>query len=113
MTAFAIKQGDSLPVLEATITKADGTALDLTDATSVTFRMRAVNARAAGTFKVNAAATFVDKPNGVVRYTFLPANTDTPGQYAGEFVIAFGGALQTAPTVGYQPIIVVDAGLPG
>lgn len=113
MSAFSIKQGDTLPVLEATITKADGSALDLTNATAVVFRMRNVNARPAGTFKVNAAATFVDKPNGIVRYTFTAADTNAPGSYAGEFVVSFGGDQQTVPTVGYLAVSVLDAGLPG
>lgn len=112
--SYAIKQGDRLPVLDATITKADGTALDLSTALSITFRMRNVNARPTGAFVVEAPATIVDAVSGRVRYSWASGDSNTPGQYAGEFVVVFPGPLQqTVPTSGYLSIVVVDAGLPG
>lgn len=107
-----------LPVIDATITQvtSDGSTipLDLTTAVSVLFRMRNVNARSSGVFKINAAAAIVSAAAGTVRYTPVAGDFDTPGQYAGEFVITFPGAkTQTVPTTGYIAIVINDAGLPG
>lgn len=112
---FRIKQGDLLPTLDVILQKADGTgAKDLTDATAISFRMWRVDARAGGAFKVSAAAAFVDKPTGAVRYAWSGTDTNTPGLYYAELVLTWPGPKQqTIPTSGYMVILIEDSGLPG
>ena len=100
--------------LSLTVTAVDSSdvAIDLSTATAVQFRMRSVNVRPGGTFKVNAAGSFVSKPAGTLRYTWITGDTDTPGRFVGEFVITFPGGVQTVPTRGGLEIIVEDGGLP-
>ena len=108
-----IKQGDTLPLLEAQILKADGSALVLTGA-SVSFRMWRLNSRPAGSYFVDAAATIVDAATGRVRYSWQTGDTATVGQYAAEFVVVFPDLRQqTVPTEGYLAVSVVDSGVPG
>lgn len=111
---YYVKQGDTLPALDVAVVKdSDGSVVDLTDATAVQFRMRSVNARPAGAFKVNAAGSFVSKPAGTLRYAWIAGDTDTPGRFVGEFVITFtGGGVMTVPTRGGLEIVVEDGGLP-
>lgn len=115
---FKIKQGDLLPTLDLTLQQlnADGTlsAIDLTNASAALFRMWRVDARSGGTYKVNAAATFVDKPTGAVRYSWAGTDTDTVGLFYAEIVLTWSGPKpQTIPTDGYLIIQIGDAGLPG
>lgn len=111
---YYVKQGDTLPTLDVTVVSdTDGSVVDLSAATSVVFRMRSVNAKPSGAFKVNAAAAFVVKAAGTMRYTWQVGDTDTPGSYAGEFVITYPAGVQTVPTRGCLDVIVEDSGLPG
>jgi hypothetical protein len=83
--SFAIVQDQLGPVLEATLTKGDGTAQNLTGAT-VTFYMEK---RSTGTIKVNGGAvTLVDATNGKVRYSWAGTDTDTPGIYRAQWHVA-------------------------
>ena len=111
---FVIKQGDRLPSLEATIRRrSDGSAVDLTTALGVTFRMwkqRVVG----GSYKVNAAAVMVTPSSGVVRYDWTSLDTDDAGDYLGEFVVSWPSSkTQTIPTDGAFHVRVLDGGLPG
>jgi hypothetical protein len=60
-SVFYIKRGDRGPSLEVTLQNPGGTAIDLTNATGVTFRMTSST-------PVDAAATIVDAAAGAVRY---------------------------------------------
>ena len=111
MREFNIKQGDRLPVLDATLQNRSGTPIDLTTAVSVTFRMWQ---RGATSFAVNAAATIVVAANGTVRYSWGASDTLVIGRYLAEFVITFSGSRnQTTPTAGTFFVNVIDAGLAG
>lgn len=90
---FYIKQNDTSPALQVTLKDGDGNVVDFTGAT-VVFSMSA-----GGVVKVNEqAATSVDAANGVVKYSWAAGDTDTPGNYLGEFEVTFaGGAIQTYP----------------
>ena len=98
---FAIKKGDLLPLIVATLKDGTGAAVDLTGA-AAKFIMRLVGA---ATTKVNATAT-IDPDQvankGKVSYTWVTADTDTAGIYQAEWQITFSGAKpQTFPNPDY------------
>lgn len=111
MADFQMKANDTLPVIEATLglgtgsTADDLTALSATlanGATVVSFIMRKAGDPTA---KVNAPATIVDSATRRVRYTWLPADTNTPGSYNAEWeVIDPSGKIRTYPTLTYHTI---------
>ena len=91
---FSLKSGDTRPSIQATLTGADGSVAVLTGATA-RFKMRPVGG---GALKVDAAAVIVTPASGVVRYDWVAADTDTPGQFYAEWECDFGGGLvQTFP----------------
>ncbi len=108
-----LKEGDLLPVLDFQAEQQDYTrvrsaqrvsqqvvrAADLTGATAVVFvwRLR-TSAKATAN---SAAAIFVEKKNGDLRYVWEAGDTDTPGRYYGEFVVIFPTGEQTFPAKGH------------
>ena len=106
MPDFLIKKGDTVPVLTATITNADGTSANLAGA-SVRFVMRSM---VAVTPAVNAAATITNATApATVSYTFTATDTAVAGVYMGEWHITLaGGGLMTWPLDGYQEITVEE-----
>ena len=104
MTVY-MKQNDTLPAIIAQLVDADGSIPDLTGA-AVKFIMRL---RSGGAAKVNASATIIAAATGDVKYSWSAADTDTVGDYEGEFEVTFsGGAIQTYPNSMYFLIKVVD-----
>ncbi|MBN2118523.1 MAG: BppU family phage baseplate upper protein [Anaerolineales bacterium] len=98
-------QGDRLISLAAILKNADGTVVDLSDA-SVKFTMENVLTRAN---KVDAkAAVVVDAEAGSVRYDWAAVDIDTPGTYYGWFIRQVGG-LDAHYPVGDQLRIVILA----
>jgi hypothetical protein len=102
---FQIKQGAQNPALEATLTKGDGSAQDLTGGT-VTFSMKR---KRTGVVKVNAAAVaIVSAPAGTVKYSWAGVDSDTPGVYYGQFTVTgLAGGPAVFPTSGYIYVTVV------
>jgi hypothetical protein len=108
-----LKEGDLRPVLEFTAEDQDyirasagprsSTQLlknaNLAGATSVLFvwRLRTGTKASAS----SAAAVFVDKEAGQLRYDWQAGDTDVPGQYYGEFVVTFPDGNQTYPVKGH------------
>jgi hypothetical protein len=87
---YFVPRGSRLPTLTATFTNDDGTAVDLTTATGVTFTMVGVD----GTTKINAAScTVTDADSGIVEYSWTAADIDTSGDYFGKFTATFPGSL--------------------
>ena len=100
MITFHIKQGDTLPVLEAQLFASDGVPLNL-QGVQVRFRM--------GRY-VDAPAEIVDGSEGRVRYRWRPGDTDVPGAHKAEFVVTtLGGDVQTVPNSGYLTIVIERA----
>lgn len=103
MAAFRIKKGDLLPEIQGTCEDANG-PIDLTNATGVRFLMGLTGST---TNKVAAAATFVDRPSGVVKYTWTGTDTDTVADYDGEFEVTWPGSKpETFPNRGFLKISV-------
>lgn len=101
---FHIKSGDTTPVITATLTDANGAAVNLTGAT-VRFVMKKGGT---ATPKVAAAATVVSAVAGTVSYTWTGANTDTPGIYSACWEVTFsGGTIQTFPNAGYTSVAIL------
>lgn len=104
MSDFTIKAGDRLPKLRMALTDGEGAALDLTDVTTVTFRLRLQRGGSlvalAGSAAVVAPAT-----GGVVEYSWGAGDTATPGEYFGEWVLTYAGPVtRTVPAPGYVTV---------
>lgn len=102
-----IKKGDRLPAFAVTLVQADGSAIDLTNASTVRLYMRNLDT---GTLKVNGVACVVENAAaGLVRYDWSAADTDTTGAYAAEFEITFVDSRKmTVPTRGALAVNVLE-----
>jgi hypothetical protein len=108
MATFTIKRDDRLPVLQATLRQnvgeTDESAIDLTTASAVLFKMRN---RDTGELKIDAAASVVTPAAGVVSYAWAAGDTDTEGAYDSEFEVSYGaGVTLTVPNDGYDLIVI-------
>ena len=102
MADFAIKSGDTKPDLTATLLDANGAAVDITGA-AVKFSMKQLGKSSAKISK--AAVTIVLATAGTVKYVWGASNTDTPGEFEGEFEVTFGDStVLTFPNDGYFTI---------
>lgn len=106
MADFYIKKNDRLPEFIADLLDADGNPVDLTSAISVAFHMKA---KGAATAKVNAAAEFVSRPIGRVKYVWVAADTDTAKVYQAEFEVTWAIGTETFPNKGHLVVAVVDS----
>lgn len=94
MITFSIRKGDRLPEVTSVL------GVDLTGAT-VRFHM----ALQGVTAKVDALATVVDALTGSVKYAWATADTDTAGDFMGEWEVTFpDGRKQSFPRGGYLRI---------
>src|SRR4051794_12708505 len=110
MADFTMKANDTRPSIVAHLDYDDGSEPDLSDpATTVQFIMRKVVT--SGTVpapKVKAAAVIEDAAQRIVRYDWLPTDTNTPGDYLGEWEVTFpDGGVQTFPTAEYHDITIL------
>jgi Rib/alpha/Esp surface antigen-like repeat protein len=95
LTDFFIKEGDRQPYLVATLVDENEAVIDLTAAITVKFFM--INP-GDSTPKVNGTAAEILNPpgtNGKVRYLWGATDTDTPGDYDGEFEVAWSDGTKT------------------
>lgn len=83
---FTMKEDDLLPVCEAILRDRDG-VVDLTTATGVAFHARQIG----GAKVVSGTGTIVTPAAGLVRYSWVAGDTDTPGQYRIEWEVTFPG----------------------
>lgn len=105
MTDLNIKQGDTEPILEATLQR-NGSAYDLTQVSNptVTFRMGSTNDPPI----VENTATIVDAANGEVQYEWTSGDTDTAGVFKSEFVVVGDSIETTFPSDGYFVIYIQE-----
>lgn len=101
---FYIKTGDTRPLLEKQLLDRDGDPVNLTGA-AVVFIMSQD-----GVLKVNrGSCSLVDAATGQAAYTWQAADTDTAGDYDGEFEVTFSpGVIQTFPNPRKLRIVVTD-----
>lgn len=102
---FYVKQNDTSPAMLATLQDADGNAVNVTGAT-VRFHMRAVGSTQV---VVDEAATIVTPLDGLVRYDWQAADTDTIGSYQAEFEVTYAdSSVETFPNDGYIRVEIID-----
>ena len=107
---FTIQQTDTHPLVACQLKSGIGTddeaVIDLTNADSVTFRMRALGAT---TDTVSAAATIVTAATGSVSYRLTALQTATAGRDAAGWVSEWAdGNQSTVPSAGHDVIIIGD-----
>lgn len=112
MADFSMKANDRRPVIRAQLGyhQADGSfvAVDLTDALRVDFILRSIDP-AILVPKVDAEALIEDALAGIVAYFWAFGDTDTPGDYKGEWEAHWPGdgvhdIPETFPTLLYHSI---------
>ena len=103
---FYIKQNDTRPELDVFLRDDKDRTINVTGAT-VKFNMRNASDN---TVKVNlGSVTTVSSTAGRVKYSFSSADTDTSGNFDGEFQVTFvGGQVETFPNDGYITVIITD-----
>lgn len=74
---FVINKDATLPAYQRTLLDEDGNAVNLSTASSVTVQFKRVGSSTV----VTRTGSFVDKPNGVVKYQWISADTATSGDY--------------------------------
>lgn len=95
---FTIKQNNLEPDLEISVSKADGSAVNFTDALGVVLRFLKPDGSI-----VSRNATFTaPASSGKVKASWQAGDTDQVGLYRGEFTITWPVAEpQTVPSEGY------------
>lgn len=103
---FFIKLGDLLPLLVVAPKDAAGVGVTFPGGSTATFSMWDANT---GTYKITAAtATIGTGADGksTLSYTWSGTNTNTAGQYGGQFVVTSSSKAETFPTPRHLRILV-------
>lgn len=96
---YFLKQGNTDPSIQSTLTDASGDPIDLRNASGVEFQMRHATH---GFVAVDASADILDAVNGVVGYSWSDGDTDTTGLYYGEWVVTYSdGSVGSIPNDGF------------
>lgn len=104
MNKFFVKKGDRTPT-PATLYK-DGSVVDLSAATSVTFRFRIAGS---GEVPVVAPCAVTGATTGKVEIQWGVGHTDTMGKYVGEFVVTMPSGVQLYPSEGFQLLEIIES----
>lgn len=103
MGTLQMKKDDLEPKYIATLRNADGTVVDLTNATSVSLIVK----QQGGTKNFKSAGSFEDRINGVVSYTWASGNSDTVGTFQMEWEVIWPTSRpETFPSAGYDTLII-------
>lgn len=94
---FTIKRHDRLPAIAIQAKYRDGTAVDLTGATTPKFYMRSTGAADSTTPDVDGIAEITDAANGKLRYLWGDGDTDVAGSYLAEFEVTLSGRRLSFP----------------
>ena len=99
-----LRAGDTLPVVDTTLTDSTGAPIDLTTATGVTFNMAL---KGSSELTVSSPAAVSGTPsNGQVQYAWASGDSDIPGSYLAVFVVEWSSGSQTFPSEGAISILV-------
>ena len=99
--AFTIKQNDTSPSLQATLSDTSG-AVDIVGAT-VRLHMKSVG----GDVVIDKAMTITDANNGVIQYDWEAGDTSTVGTYYVEFEVTYAdGGIETFPNTGSLALVI-------
>lgn len=102
-TTFYITEGDTARSLRRQLVESDGTAIDLTNASAVQFRMATTHYDTL----VDAACTITDAANGWVQYDWQAGDTDQQGTHKAEFTITYNdGTIETVPNDGFMEVVI-------
>lgn len=94
---FYITEGNTAPSLRRQLLNSDGTAIDLSAASSVVFRM----ATQFYDTLAEGACAITDAANGWVQYDWQAGDTDQQGTHRAEFIVTYAdGGVQTVPANG-------------
>lgn len=88
---FYIGLGDSLPVIQEFLKNDDGSPIDMTNATAVTISLWRFDSGVRVNVLVDAACTFLDKPNGKVQYAWGTGDTAVAGEHQRRWKVTFPG----------------------
>ena len=102
MGTFYLKRNDTRPVLEVALLNPDGTAFDLTGATTTRLHVRL---QGGGVF-VRDMTVYGVATAGILRYTWLAADWTTlvPGAHQMEYEVLTGTARITFPNDSYDTL---------
>lgn len=99
---FTLKQNDTSPSFDVVVMTGLKEVVDLTGFTAPEFHMWNRRTRAV---VVDTTATIAAATGGLLRYTWLAADTDVPGLYEAEFQITDpAGGILSIPNDGYFTI---------
>lgn len=102
---FTIKRNDTRPAIRGRLKYEDGSTAPIGINDTVRFKMRRQETAVAD---VDALATVLDGEQGIVEYAWLPADTDTAGEYFGEFEVTYSdGRVQTFPNKSHIRIHII------
>ena len=100
--AFKIKQNDTSPSLEATLSDANLVPVNISAAT-VMLHMKAIG----GDVVLDEQMTITDAENGVVQYDWQVGDTSTVGTYYVEFEVTYSdGSIETFPNTGNLSLVI-------
>jgi len=100
--AFRIKQNDTSPSLEATLSDVNLVPVNITAAV-VMLHMKAIG----GAVVLTRQMTITDAENGVVQYDWQAGDTATVGTYYVEFEVTYSdGNVETFPNTGSLPLVI-------
>jgi len=104
---FVIKKGDTGPPLMVQCIDSNGTPVDLTGSSNLTFRMR--NKRT-GIIETSAVAEYLEIANGKVQYSWTTNDTDNADEYEGEFNVTLSnGQVISFPNNTYIKINIYES----
>ncbi len=105
MNVFYIKEGDLWPPLEAYLKQADGEAIPLQESDDVILVLSKHKNRKE--VVLQSQVEVVNLLEGHVRYAWNLGDTDTPGDYQGEFIILLDGDTPIKiPNNGYFKVVI-------
>jgi len=103
--SFQIKENDTTPSLRAALLNGSGDPVDLIN-TTVKFHMRPIGS---STASIDATASIISVPNGIVQYNWVSGDTSNIGSYQAEFEVTYSdGNVETFPNSRYINVEIID-----